>query len=342
MQLINNSSTSHLSVLKDLLSISVEVLIASPFCYLDFTEFADVVASSGVKRVRFVTTLKEDEVVGKIDALHSFCHEMNRIDVEWKLMIDNKLHGKVYVFRKGGNAKATIISSANLTRNGMELNHEWGVRIDEAQMIDEVEMWMLADVEFLLTEEQVIAIMKQAHKEHPDGVAKVKPQVVDIADIVMPLKVANGVRIFIKPYGSSESKVFKGDFSHEKRMYFSKKFPRAVRIGDILISYAVGACNMFGAYRVTSKPIHDEYNDPRWPWYVEADCMTPYLANHKWEHANLRVTTIANKYAEKHNKPVTKRGKMNLNGINHSNDKIQLDDEYGRYLLSLLRSFDLR
>ena len=28
--------------------------VASPFCYPDFTEFADVVASSGVKRVRFV------------------------------------------------------------------------------------------------------------------------------------------------------------------------------------------------------------------------------------------------------------------------------------------------
>ena len=140
MQLINNSSTSHLSVLKGLLSNSDDVLIASPFCYPDFTEFADVVASSGVKRVRVVTTLKEDEIVGKIDALRSFCHEMNRIDVEWKLMIDNKLHGKVYVFMKDGKAKAAIISSANLTRNGMELNHEWGVQIDEAQMIDAVEM----------------------------------------------------------------------------------------------------------------------------------------------------------------------------------------------------------
>lgn len=54
MQIINNSSTSHLSVLKDLLSNSDDVLIASPFCYPDFTEFAVVVASSGVKRVRFV------------------------------------------------------------------------------------------------------------------------------------------------------------------------------------------------------------------------------------------------------------------------------------------------
>lgn len=223
MQLINNTSTSHLSVLKDLLSISDDVLIASPFCYTDFTEFADVVASSGVKRVRFVTTLKEDEVVGKIDALRSFCYEMKRIDVEWQLMFDNKLHGKVYVFRKNGNAKAAIISTANLTRNGMELNHEWGVRIDEAQMIDEVEMGVLAGVEFQLTEEQVRAIIEQAHKEHPDGVEKVKKQVVDIANIIMPLTVADGVRIFIKPYGSSESKVFKGDFSHEKRMYFFKE-----------------------------------------------------------------------------------------------------------------------
>ena len=67
MQLINNSSTSHLSVLKGLLSNSDDVLIASPFCYSDFKEFTDVVASSGVKRVRFVTSLKENEVVGKID-----------------------------------------------------------------------------------------------------------------------------------------------------------------------------------------------------------------------------------------------------------------------------------
>ena len=78
------------------------------------------------------------------------------------------------------------------------------------------------------------------------------------------------------------------------------------------------------------------------PTIRKGEDMTPSLANHKWEHANLRVTTIANKYAEKHNKPVTKRGKMNLNGINHGNDKIRLDYEYGRYLLSLLQYFDLK
>lgn len=49
----------------------------------------------------------------------------------------------------------------------------------------------------------------------------------------------------------------------------------------------------------------------------------------------ITATTIANKYAQEHQKPVTKNCGMNLNGLNHGNDKIQLDDEYGRYLLSL-------
>ena len=51
-----NQQHSHLSsvAIEKLLLISDDVLIASPFCYPNFTEFADVEVSSGVKRVRFV------------------------------------------------------------------------------------------------------------------------------------------------------------------------------------------------------------------------------------------------------------------------------------------------
>ena len=87
----------------------------SPFCFLDFTEFADVVSSCGVKRVEFVSTLKEEEVVWKIYALLSFSREMKRIGMVWEL---NRLHGKVYLFKKGGITFAAFVSSANLTRNG--------------------------------------------------------------------------------------------------------------------------------------------------------------------------------------------------------------------------------
>ena len=120
MQVINNTVSSHWSMEKELLSEADEVLIVSPFCFLDFTEFADVVSSCGVKRVEFVSTLKEEEVVWKIYALLSFSREMKRIGMVWEL---NRLHGKVYLFKKGGITFAAILSSANLTRNGgMNLN----------------------------------------------------------------------------------------------------------------------------------------------------------------------------------------------------------------------------
>lgn len=68
----------------ELCSKADELLLVSTFCYPDFTEFADVIDSAGgVHNVVFNTTLKDPEVVGKIDALLSFGKEMNRIKVKW-------------------------------------------------------------------------------------------------------------------------------------------------------------------------------------------------------------------------------------------------------------------
>ena len=47
------------------------------------------------------------------------------------------------------------------------------------------------------------------------------------------------------------------------------------------------------------------------------------------------VTDVARDYAEKYKLPVTQRGGYNLNGLMLGNDKIQLTDEFGRYLFVL-------
>lgn len=44
---------------------------------------------------------------------------------------------------------------------------------------------------------------------------------------------------------------------------------------------------------------------------------------------------IAREYAERYKLPVTQRGGYNLNGLMLGNDKIQLTDEFGRYLFVL-------
>ena len=102
MKLINNTeNNSHYDVMMAVAKESDELIIASPFCFNDFRPFTDDLASnSGIRSVTFITTLKQDELLSKIEALMSFSIEMTAHMIDWKIYIDNRLHGKVYIFRK--------------------------------------------------------------------------------------------------------------------------------------------------------------------------------------------------------------------------------------------------
>ena len=344
MQLINNTSSSHLSVLETIMSRADEMLLASPFCYTDFSEFADVIdCADTIRKIRFITTLKKNEVISKIDTLLSFCKEMVRVGLNWKLNIDNRLHGKVYIFKRDGVPFAGVITSANLTHKGMVMNHEWGVQIDDVDALKDLECGILKDVEYSLNDKQLAEIANRVNTKYPNGIQHEKPDEVDIDDIddiVYAYHVAEGTRIFIKPVGSSDDKIYTGDYSEEYNMYFSKKRPTAVRIGDILIAYAVGGRRIMGAYKVKSGILRTGNDNARWPWYVETDILTPNLLKWRWASRCPYVTQIANEYADSFDKPVTNKGGKTLGGLNFGCDKIQLDDEYGRYLLNKIMKLE--
>lgn len=119
----NTSTTNHGEMLTKLCNKADELVMVSPFCYSDFSVFADMVATcADVRKILFITTLKTEEVISKIDSLLSFRDEMNRISVQWELRIDNHLHGKIYIFKEKGKPFAGIITSANLIlqRHGCE------------------------------------------------------------------------------------------------------------------------------------------------------------------------------------------------------------------------------
>lgn len=342
MDILNNSNTSnHHKRFVTLCSLADEIVIASPFYYPDFSGFADVIKNAGsISKVIFITTAKKNEIAGKIDSLVSFYKEMERIGVQWQLRVDNCLHGKIYIFKKEGVPFAGIITSANLTHNGMEANHEWGVQLDDVQILENIESQIIDDAPSVLTRELLDEIKDRVNTSFPSGVQMPAPVVVDIDDILHKYQVPKDTRIFIKPIGVSDRPVYEGDYSVETDLYFSKKRPASVRIGDILITYAVGGRRIIGAYRVTSEPKWDEDGDPRWPWYVESECLTPSLSDHRWERVCPYVTLIANEYAEKYEKPVTHNGNDNLGALNFGWDKIWLDDEYGSYLLSKLMDLE--
>lgn len=51
---------------------------------------------------------------------------MTAYDIDGRIHIDNRLHGKVYILRKSGDYAGAIITSANIMSKGQTTNHEWG------------------------------------------------------------------------------------------------------------------------------------------------------------------------------------------------------------------------
>lgn len=101
MQIIENSfSHNHYDCLLNLCKQADELVIASPFCFPNFETFvSNVSKKDSVRKITFVTTMKNDEAVEKIDSLLSFRKAMKEHGIDWQMRIDNMLHGKVYIFK---------------------------------------------------------------------------------------------------------------------------------------------------------------------------------------------------------------------------------------------------
>lgn len=335
MQIINNSSGSnHAKRILVLCKDADELVIASPFCFPNFNAFvSDISEDDSIRKITFITTMKNEEAVEKIDALLSFRKAMEEHGIDWQIRIDNTLHGKVYIFKKNNAPFAAIITSANLTQHGLELNHEWGCLIEDAKAIGGVEKQLLNDADIELTNERLALIKERADKARREGWKKEKPQAIQIDDILCLPTVPSGAKFFIKPIGSIDNKVRFLTDKDFKEQHFAKR-PKAVRIGDILITYAVGARKIVSIFQVTNMANETHIPNDRWHWYVEVKNLTERLSE-TWTEKSLIATDIARRYAEKYNKPVTQRGGYNLNGLRRGNDKIQLTDEFGRYLFGI-------
>lgn len=337
MQIIENSSChNHYDCLLNLCKQADELVIASPFCFSNFERFVSNVSKEDTTRkITFITTMKNDEVVEKIDSLLSFRKAMKEHGIDWQILIDNMLHGKVYIFKNNDAPFAAIITSANLTQHGLKQNHEWGCLFEDAQAIGCMEKQLLVDADIELTSDKLELIKKRADKTREEGWKKEKQQEIQIDDILILPQIPNGTRFFIKPIGSNNHKIFDGDYSEKfQKQHFANRMPKAVRVGDILITYAVGARKIISVFKVMSSPKHTNMPNDRWPWFVEANNLTTNLGK-AWAKKSLMVMNIAREYAEIYKLPVTQRGGYNLNGLMLGNDKIQLTDEFGRYLFGI-------
>lgn len=109
----------------------------------DFNTFFSESLCDSLKSIHLITTLKPNSIdqIKKVSSLISLIENdiIRNKRIQCKISINNKLHGKIYIFKKSDIPFAAIITSANLTDNGLYLNHEWGVELADSITIESLE-----------------------------------------------------------------------------------------------------------------------------------------------------------------------------------------------------------
>jgi phosphatidylserine/phosphatidylglycerophosphate/cardiolipin synthase-like enzyme len=146
-----NSDNNHKEYILSMIKISDELLITSPYLMRDFSLFFKDKTLSNIKTINLITTLqpKSLDQLKKVYSLKSLI-EIPKIksgEIKCNISLNNKLHGKIYIFKKTGKYVGGLISSANFTDSGLWLNHEWGITLNDEKNIKKLEYSITSSIE---------------------------------------------------------------------------------------------------------------------------------------------------------------------------------------------------
>jgi hypothetical protein len=344
MEIINNLSSNHMTVFKNLADKSDELFLASPFLFSDFDDFFEILNLNHLSTITLITTLHAEinDLSRKTNSLVSFVDSLDKAKIKWNVHIDNKLHGKIYIFKTGNKATSGIISSANLTDNGMTRNHEWGVLITDEKLINKIELELISCVEKKnLTQDNIIELMLKTDEYSKNASQENKEKIiVDIKDILnnqVKVSFAEETKFLIKPIGVQDEPVEIGrDFSEEsQKLYFSKRRPVAVCLGDILICYGVGQTKLLSYFKVITEPkIRTDEPESRWPWVVDGKNLSSCFGKKWWDY-DYTLSNLQVEFKEKNpDTHITYKGGDTLGALNFGSDKIRLTQEFAEFLIT--------
>lgn len=340
MKILNNIDSSHFNEIKDLVRDADEFYIISPFLMESFDVFFDeIIAPSGVRRIVLITTLRDNDpdLFKKANSLYSFSVSCLTRSIAYRVHVDNKLHGKIYIASKDGNPIRGILTSANFTDRGLNHNHEWGVQIDDPAPLKQI----IADISKVsshdLTNEELHNIIVKVDSFSQNSGVPTVPKISLEVNNFIKHKVTDtktDIRYFIKPVGFSDEpfETTRTLSSGVEVMHFSKRRPNSVRVGDILICYGVGTTRLLGYFEVISEPyIWDE--NSRWPWEVKAKNLYPKYSQ-SWMSFDNTISSIQASFNTK--LAVTYVGGRTLGALQFGADKIRLSDEFAQHVISII------
>ncbi|QNR65181.1 NgoFVII family restriction endonuclease [Paenibacillus peoriae] len=340
MRILNNIDSSHFNEIKNLVRDADELYIISPFLMESFDIFFDeIIAPSGVKRIVLVTTLRDNDpdILKKSNSLYSFLLNCFNRTIENRVLVDNKLHGKIYIANKEGNPLRGIITSANFTDRGLNHNHEWGVQIDETAPLKQIIADLTKVSSYTLTQDELTNIIVKIDNFAQYGL-KATPKInLEINHLIdhKIIETKSDVRYFMKPVGFSDEPFdpTKTLSSEIEVMHFSKRRPTSVRVGDVLICYGVGTTKLLGYFEVISEPYIWDINS-RWPWEVKAKNLFPKYSQ-SWTSIENTISSIQASFDDK--LPVSYVGGRTLGAFQFGSDKIRLSDEFAQHVINIIK-----
>lgn len=358
LKVISNSKGNHLDDLRALFQSSANrLIIVSPFLASNIVELLNEFSFDNIEKIELVTTFKPNdaEQLSKPEVLKEFYDYFKGKypAIVIKIHVDNYLHGKLYISIMGPT-RSLILSSANFTRNGLCNNHEWGLRVNDDNIIDAIIDDLFNSIEYpdvTYTQIKRACLFADQYKRlHPEWTKK--PAV--SSDILESVYSDNDTsntepQYFLKPVGVTESPILledQQDFSDiHQNLHFSKKKPKGVRKGDILITVAVTAGSLLSYFKVTGglqevtedEIRRDEWKE-RWPWYMEGRNQSPKFGGQWWIH-NIQRKNALSEFLDKYpDVAVTYAGGYNLGTLNFGADKVRITKEFGDFLISKIEA----
>lgn len=364
----NDASSTHDTLLSELIASASNVLIASPFLFDDFEPWVSRVDFSRTSSLRLVTTIapRGDDQLRKPSSLISLLGSMQERwpHVQVTVQVDNKLHGKVFLFWQEGCLSTGVVTSANLTQSGLWKNHEWGIALHDLAILESLHRQIDAAVEYPYISNdllrQMALIVDQYRRDNPSAPEQRDIDVLHHALKTAPLNrtaansralIDTSQRVFLKPWGTKDRPVLKAgreSFSTlEERLDFPKTRPTDVRKGDLVIAFGTGSRCVLSLYRVLrppeERPANEQESDldvARWPWFVAGENLTPGFGRSWWEH-DLTIDRLAEEFRGlAPDSPHTAAGALSLGAFNFGAGRLHLSDAFGVFLVEKLLAIE--
>lgn len=356
---------NHLSLLRQLLEVADACLFEAPFLYQDFGEFFAGITLKG-KQVELISMArpKGDDQLKKPYGLRSFGQLVRATTGTWPAMhLNNNLHSKIYLFRKGGESFAGVVTSANLTHAGLCTSHETGVLVDDVAQLRALEEIARRGIEWHLAEHQVERMCMFADVYKRDLAGYVGDIDVGLGNFLntyaVPaagnrnVRLASTARYFIKVSGVRDRPILPQDRVPWDEPYgeldFAKDPGKLIAIGDCLLEIAVGG-QCFLSYHSCASESHERTEQEkernpehkRWPFYVYGNNQSLHYGQ-IWFEAPIMITTTEEEFKGLYPEvTITTAGGDNIIGaMQRGSSYFQVTREFGEFVRAKIDAFKL-